>query len=167
MCNYVKRHPDIISQEARSKISKRYKKITKSINNEFWNISSETCNSFYVGSYGRNTAISTSDIDILVVLPSAEFDRYNNLSGNSQSRLLQAVKDPIKLSYPNSDVRADGQVIKINFSDDIKFEILPAFRNYSGTYIYPDSNLGGNWKPTNPKAEQEAMKKKIKKVMDY
>lgn len=162
MCNYVKRHPDIISQEARSKISKRYKKITKSINNEFWNISSETCNSFYVGSYGRNTAISTSDIDILVVLPSAEFDRYNNLSGNSQSRLLQAVKDPIKLSYPNSDVRADGQVIKINFSDDIKFEILPAFRNYSGTYIYPDSNLGGNWKPTNPKAEQEAMKKKNK-----
>lgn len=159
---YVKKYPDIISQESRDKISKRYKRITKLINNEFWNTESETCNSFYVGSYGRNTAISTSDIDILIVLPDKEFDEYNNLSGNSQSRLLQAVKDPIKLSYPNSDVRADGQVIKINFSDGIKFEILPAFRNYSGTYIYPDSNLGGKWMSTNPKKEQKAMKQKNK-----
>ncbi|MCI7239421.1 MAG: nucleotidyltransferase domain-containing protein [Anaerococcus sp.] len=162
MPNYVKKHYDIISKDSRSKISIRYKKITKSINSEFWNSTSETNNSFYVGSYGRNTAISTSDIDILVLLPSSEFDRFNNLSGNSQSRLLQAVKDTIKLSYPNSDVKADGQVIKINYSDGIKFEILPAFKNYFGSYIYPDSNLGGNWKSTNPKAEQEAMKQKNK-----
>lgn len=162
MPNYVKIYPGIISQESRSKISKRYNKITRSINNEFWNLTSETRNSFYVGSYGRNTAISTSDIDILVILPSSEFDRFNNLSGNSQSRLLQSVKNAIKITYPNSDIRADGQVIKINFSDAIKFEILPAFKSLYGTYIYPDSNLGGNWKSTNPKAEQEAMKQKNK-----
>lgn len=162
MSNYVRNHSDSITIESRSKISTRYKKVTKSINSEFWNSNSETNNSFYVGSYGRNTAISTSDIDILVVLPSLEFDRFNNLSGNSQSRLLQAVKDAIKLSYPNSDIRADGQVIKINFSDGIKFEILPAFKDYFGTYIYPDSNLGGNWKSTNPKAEQEAIRQKNK-----
>ncbi|HBM6847779.1 TPA: nucleotidyltransferase, partial [Enterococcus faecium] len=27
-------------------------------------------------------------------------------------------------------------------------------------FIYPDSNMGGNWKATNPKKEQEAMKLK-------
>lgn len=162
MSNYVRNHSYSITNDSRYKISNRYKKVTQSINSEFWNLNSETNNSFYVGSYGRNTAINTSDIDILVLLPSSEFDRFNNLSGNSQSRLLQTVKDAIKLSYPISDIRADGQVIKINFSDGIKFEILPAFKDYYGTYIYPDSNLGGNWKSTNPKAEQEAIRQKNK-----
>lgn len=162
MSNYVKRYPDIITEKTRSKISIRYKRITKSINSEFWNSMSDSHNSFYVGSYGRNTAISTSDIDILIILPSSEFDRFDNLSGNSQSRLLQVVKDAIKLSYPHSDVRADGQVIKVNFSDGVKFEILPAFKSHYGSYVYPDSNIGGNWKSTNPKAEQDAMKQKNK-----
>jgi hypothetical protein len=45
----------------------------------------------------------------------------------------------------------------------MKFEILPAFQkidywgNWDGTYIYPDSNMGGNWLTTEPKAEQNAM----------
>ena len=45
----------------------------------------------------------------------------------------------------------------------MKFEILPAFQqvdwlgNWNGKYDYPDSNMGGNWRSTNPKAEQEAM----------
>ena len=64
-------------------------------------------------SYGRGTAINTSDIDILVSLPSHLFDSYNNLSGNVQSRLLQAVRSAIKQSYPTSDIRADGQIVKI------------------------------------------------------
>ena len=45
----------------------------------------------------------------------------------------------------------------------MKFEILPAFKhldwwgNWDGTYIYPDSNMGGNWLTTQPNAEQDAM----------
>jgi hypothetical protein len=41
---------------------------------------------------------------------------------------------------------------------------LPAFKNinwygdWDGTYKYPDTNMGGNWRSTNPRAEQEAMK---------
>ena len=160
MSNYVQKHSGVISTDTRSKISTRYKKITKSINMAFWNSDSDTANSFYVGSYGRNTAISTSDIDILVVLPDSQFDRFNNLMGNTQSRLLQAVKNAIVSTYPNSDIKADGQVVKINFSDGIKFEIIPAFKDWFGIYKYPDSNMGGNWKSTNPKAEQEAIKEK-------
>lgn len=152
-----------ISQGQRSLISDRYKRITKAINSEFWSIESNTAHSRYVGSYGRGTAIDTSDIDILVELPRSEYERYDAHKGNGQSRLLQAVKNAILQTYPRSNVRADGQVIVIDFSDGMKFEVLPAFQkidwmgNWNGKYDYADSNMGGNWRSTNPKAEQEAM----------
>ena len=162
----VQRHSGVITLETRKIISTRYKTVTKAINKEFWNILSDTQNSIYAGSYGRITAGNTSDIDILVLLPASEYDRFDTLKGNGQSRLLQAVKNAIMNSYPRSDVRADGQVVKILFTDGMKLEILPAFQNrdcwgnWDGTYKYPDSNMGGNWCSTNPKAEQEAMKLK-------
>ena len=146
MSNRVKRHDNIISSEDRLKISKRYKRITKAINREFWKLDNDTANSFYVGSYGRGTAINTSDIDVLVILPNDVFDRFNELMSNGQSRLLQSVKSALEDTYPNSDIRADGQIVKINFNDGILFEILPAFKNENGTYIYGDSNKGGKWK---------------------
>ena len=139
--NRVRKYDSVIPLEQRQRISNRYKRITRAINNEFWNLESETKNSFYVGSYGRGTAINTSDIDILVSLPSSLFDSYNNLSGNGQSRLLQTVRSAIKQTYPQSDIRADGQIVKINFSDGILFEILPAFQNYNGTYTVSYTHL--------------------------
>ena len=126
---YVQRNGEVISADSRSLISKRYCTVTSAMNREFWNITSDRQNSIYVGSYGRGTAIDTSDIAILV-------------------------------PYPRSEVRADGQVVKINFSDGMFFEILPAFKNWDGSYRYPDTNMGGNWRSTNPKAEQDAMKNK-------
>lgn len=168
MSEYVTKHIDIIPKEIRNKISNRYHVVTKAINSEFWNSSSDTAHSLYVGSYGRRTAISTSDIDILVVLPKSEYQRHDYAKGNGQSRLLQSVRTAILTAYPRSNVRADGQVVKIDFSDGMKFEILPAFmetdyfgRN-TGNYTYPDTNMGGNWKSTNPKIEQEAMINKNK-----
>ena len=53
----VQKHSGIITLETRKIISMRYKKVTMAINKEFWNISSDTQNSIYVGSYGRRTAI--------------------------------------------------------------------------------------------------------------
>ncbi|MEL1134977.1 nucleotidyltransferase domain-containing protein [Desulfitobacterium sp. THU1] len=162
----VLKHGEIISRDTRSTISTRYHKVTRAINREFWNSQSETQNSLYVGSYGRGTAIDTSDLDILVELPQSEYSRYDFARGNGQSRLLQAVRNSILIAYPRSDVRADGQVVKISFSDGMQFEILPAFKNinwlgqWDGTYNYPDTNMGGNWRSTNPKAEQDAMKQK-------
>ena len=118
----------------------------------------------YVGSYGRGTAIDTSDIDMLVVLPKDIYEKHDELKGNGQSRLLQTVKNAVLEKYPRSKVHADGQVVVIDFSDGMKFEILPAFEHMGywgvddGTYDYPDSNKGGKWRSTNPKAEQKAMK---------
>ena len=157
-------HP--IYLETRSLISKRYKTITKAVNGDFWHSNSETAHSRYVGSYGRGTAINVSDLDVLIELPTEEYDHFTSLTGNGPSRLLQAVKKAIQDTYPRTDVRGDGQVVVVKFSDGMKFEILPAFRNinwfgnWDGTYIYPDSNMGGNWLSTDPKAEQEAMANK-------
>lgn len=91
MSDRVQEYGERISQEQRSRISLRYHTVTRAINCEFWDSVSDTAHSLYVGSYGRNTAVESSDIDILVELPNDQFDRFNNLSGNSQSRLLQAV----------------------------------------------------------------------------
>lgn len=156
----VSRYGEVINQDTRNTISRRYHTVTAAVNREFRGITSDEQNSFYVGSYGRNTAIDTSDIDILVSLPEASYNQYTYVKGNGQSRLLQAVRQAILSTYPTSDVRADGQVVKIAFSDGMQFEILPAFKNWDGTYRYPDTNMGGNWRSTNPKAEQEAMQQK-------
>ncbi len=151
-----------IDKDTRSLISLRYKTITKAINKEFWNSNSETDHSRYVGSYGRGTAINVSDLDILVELPYEEYEHFKFLTYNGPSRLLQAIKKAIQETYPRTEVHGDGQVVVVSFSDGMRFEVLPAFKNikwgiWDGTFIYPDSNMGGNWLSTNPKAEQEAM----------
>lgn len=154
-------HP--INKETRALISTRYKRITKAVNNEFWDSSSDTAHSRYVGSYGRGTAINVSDLDVLIELPKEEYDHFACVSGNGQSRLLQAVKNAVSNTYHNTDIKGDGQVVVVNFTDGMKFEILPAFQNISiwgswdGTYVYPDTHMGGNWMTTNPKAEQDAI----------
>ena len=164
--NSVNKNNHSIDLETRSLISLRYKTITKAVNGDFWNSNSETAHSRYVGSYGRGTAINVSDLDVLIELPNNEYGHFNSLSGNGQSRLLQAVKKAIQDTYSRTDVRGDGQVVVVSFSDGMKFEVLPAFQNlnywgqWDGTYIYPDSNMGGNWLSTNPKAEQDAMASK-------
>lgn len=154
-------HP--ISQDIRNLISKRYKNITRAINRVFWNSDSEITHSRYVGSYGRGTAINTSDLDVLFELPGEEYSHFTSLLGNGPSRLLQAVKDAVLDTYSRTEIKGDGQVVVVNFSDGMKFEILPAFQNnnpYTGnrTYIYPDTHMGGNWMTTDPKSEQDAMK---------
>jgi len=166
----IRQHEEIISKDTRHRISIRYHKVTSAINREFYGIESDSQHCLYVGSYGRGTAIDASDIDILVELPLEKYSLYNDVDGNGQSRLLQAVRSAIKKIYTKSAVQADGQVVKIAFSDGMLFEILPAFRNqnglgrlfdiWDGTYKYPNTNNGGRWLVTNPKAEQTAMRKK-------
>lgn len=157
MVDYVRQCGIVIPQDVREKISLRYHAITKAVNQTFWDSNSDVANSFYGGSYGRGTAISTSDIDLLVVLPEMYFDRYTRLTGNGPSRLLQAVKQSIMNVYSTSEVRADGQVVKILFKDGRRFEVVPV-KNSSNRFFYPDTNNGGSWKSTNPKVEQNAMR---------
>ena len=80
----VQQNKERICKEQRFLISQRYKRITKAVNVEFWGIDNETAHSRYVGSYGRGTAINTSDIDILVELPRDVYEQHDAHKGNGQ-----------------------------------------------------------------------------------
>src|SRR5690606_11671077 len=137
-----------------SDIQSRYKSITKRINIDYYGTTSETSNSFYVGSYGRGTEIFTSDIDIIVKLPYSTYSKFDNYTTNGQYALIKEVRDVIKKTYSTTHLRADGQVVVLDFTDGIRYEIVPGFINKDGiSYTYPDTNDGGSWKTTNPKAE--------------
>lgn len=140
-------------------ISTRYKNITRRLNTDFWNTTSNTSHSLYVGSYGRNTAIQGfSDLDMIFQLPSSVYQKYDAYSGNGQSALLQEVKTSIEKTYSTTYIRADGQVILVPFNDGITFEVVPAFINTDNSYTFPDANNGGRWRTTNPKPEIEAIR---------
>lgn len=143
-----------MSQDVVSDVSSRYKQITKRLNLDYYGNASETLHSLYVGSYGRGTATHVSDIDMLFILPVSLYIQYGAYTSNGQSALLQAVKNSICKTYSTSYLGADGQVIKLDFTDGICYEIVPCFLNNDGkSFTFPDSNDGGKWCVTNPKPE--------------
>lgn len=137
----------------------RYRTFTRRLNMDFWGINSDTQHSRYAGSYGRGTAISTSDIDILVELPSDVYETYwmqTLLGSNGPSRLLQRVKESLQQTYPTTKLRGDGQVIVVEFSDGVKFEVVPVFSDGYQTLAYPDTHNGGSWQHMKPELESRA-----------
>ena len=144
----------VLPQTLRSSISTRTGRVVGRLNSDFRNSASDTANRFYAGSYGRSTAVpGISDIDLICILPYETYAQYNAYGGNKQSSLLQAVRASLNNTYPNSAVIADGQIVKINFTDGITYEIVPVFLNKDGSYTYADSNNGGSWKTCKPKHE--------------
>jgi hypothetical protein len=92
-------------------ISLRYKNITRRLNSDFWNTTSDSSHSLYVGSYGRNTATEGfSDLDMLAELPSSLYFQYDGYTGNGQSALLQAVKTSIERTYSTT---SSGQMARL------------------------------------------------------
>jgi hypothetical protein len=140
-----------------SDISYRYTRITTQLNIDFWKTDSDTAHSLYVGSYGRDSAaVGISDLDVSFQLPNDIYHQYNAYQSNGQSALLQTVRASIQKTYANSYVGGDGQVVCLNFTDGIRFEILPVFLNNANTFTFPDSNGGGTWKTCDPRSEMSA-----------
>lgn len=138
-------------------ISYRYHRIVKAINLYYWGIDSDTKNCRYVGSYGRGTAINnTSDIDIIVILPDTQFQRFSKYETNGQSALLQNVKLALGNTYSRTIAKGDGQVVIVEFYDGVKFEIVPSFK-MNEILKYPDANNAGNWKECDPYEEIKAI----------
>lgn len=149
-----------ISQPNLDTIADRYHEITKRINKDFWGAESEDAHSLYVGSFGRDTEIFCSDVDMLVALPYETYQKYNSYADNGQSALLQEVKRSISNRYPNTDLKGDGQIVSVTFGDGINFEVLPAFLNKDkSSYTFPNSNDGGSWRITDPRSEIQAIAK--------
>jgi len=147
----------LIGTDDRSTISTRYLAICKRLNKDFWDMET-TGGGRYVGSFGRNTANSwVSDIDMVFEMPRSTYNQYDNYQGNGQSALLQAVKNSIARTYSGTALKGDGQIVKVSFSDNTTFEVLPVFKNSDDSYTFADSNGGGSWKKTNPIPEISAV----------
>ncbi len=85
---------------------------------------------------------------MIAVLPDSTFLQYYKHTGNGPSALLQAVRNAIRLTYPSTDIGADGQIVHVQFSAGAPFEVLPAFTATGGKFLFPDSNGGGSWRLT-------------------
>jgi len=138
-------------------IFQKIKRIVKILNKELYNIDSDIEHSYIIGSFGRDTAIKgVSDLDIIFALPDDLYYTYNAYETNGQSALLQKIRNIIGLTYSQTDIRGDGQVVVIQFTG-FKIELCPAFLESDDTFTYPDSNDGGSWKVTKPLQENLAM----------
>lgn len=105
------------------------------------------------GSWGKNTAIHPpSDVDVCFVLPDEIFYRFDNYSGNKQSRLLSHVKEVLASTYRQTAIRQDGQVVVVAFNSLI-IEVVPSFRASNRGLVTCDTNEGGRWKLVDPLAE--------------
>ncbi|MBF4562548.1 nucleotidyltransferase [Microbacterium sp. VKM Ac-2870] len=138
-------------------IRTRHDEITKALNKNFR--AKDGCIEYrlMIGSFGRHTAIKAiSDLDMIFILPSSLRDAYSD--DNGPRRMLERVRDTLTARYPNTDIRVDQCVVRVQFATNaFKFEVQPAFENTDGTFDYPDTKAQG-WKTTKPRAEIKATK---------
>ncbi|WP_431299931.1 SMODS domain-containing nucleotidyltransferase [Tabrizicola sp. BL-A-41-H6] len=132
--------------------------VIRALNSHYWGSSSETANSKYVGSWGKFTRIRPPrDVDVLFELPKSTYDKFQSRSGNKQSQLLQEVKGILATSFPNTDIRGDGPVVKVPFTS-YNVEVAPAFKLTTGQYWVCMTNDGGHYKSADYDAEIKAVK---------
>jgi hypothetical protein len=90
-----------IGPDKRGSIAYRTGRIVGQLNADLRNLDSKTSYRFYVGSYGRSTAIpSVSDVDLLYELPNELYARFHAHARNGQSALLAHVRACITVSSP-------------------------------------------------------------------
>lgn len=141
-----------------AQLQERHRKaagVVECLNRAFYRRGSGTDNSFFVGSWGKQTAIYPwSDVDLYFVLPSEVYHRFQDYTGNRQSSLLQLVKGFLAAKYPTSDISGDRQVVVVEFERQ-KIEVVPAFALPTARrYLICDTNKGGRYKETAPWDQQ-------------
>jgi len=126
--------------------------VCMALNRNYYGVS-DLANSFLIGSWGKHTkARPPRDIDLYFVLPYHVYQRFESLQGNKQSALLQEVKRVLQRTYPNTDLRGDGQVVVVGFYR-MSVEVVPAFALLNGQYLICDTHAGGRYKTADPNAE--------------
>lgn len=140
-----------------SAVASRRDEITKALNKNFRSKDGCTHYQLMVGSFGRHTAIKgVSDLDMIFILPPSIRSNYDGETG--PQRMLERVRDDLAARYPNTSIRVDQCVVRVQFvSNAFKFEVQPAFANADGSFDYPDTKAKA-WKVTKPREEIAATK---------
>lgn len=127
--------------------------VVGSLNRHYYGSDSRTDHSFFIGSWGKDTAgRPPRDVDLYFLLPVEVYHRFERSTWNRQSALLQEVKNVLSDTYPDTEMSADGQIVLVNF-DSYNVEVVPAFLLLNGRYWICDTANGGRYKETNPWAE--------------
>lgn len=111
----------------------------------------------FIGSYGRNTAIYTDNIRLMVIIPE---EMYWQLSLGIFT-ILAEMKKALNKKYLSCEYSDNGNGLNISIDDSLSFEIVPGFIFENGEYIYLYSN---QWQKLNLKAERENFYKVNTKV---
>jgi hypothetical protein len=127
--------------------------VCSALNTKYYSSSSGTANSFYVGSWGKATRTRPPrDVDVLFSLPWDVYYRFEPVSGNKQSQLLQEVRTALQASFPRTSIRGDGPVVIVPFQS-YAVELLPALKLSMGQYWIPITSGSGSYKTFDPDAE--------------
>ena len=144
-----------LTQPQRDEGADHHHGVRRALNAHYYNSSSESANSFLIGSWGKLTRTRPPrDIDLYFEMPASVYHRFEQHQGNKQSALLQEVKQVLQATYPNTDLRGDGQVVVVGFNR-MSVEVVPAFLLDSGQYWICNTHLGGSYETADPKAEIE------------
>src|SRR5438552_8480869 len=81
------------------------------LNRHYHSVTSGYANSMLIGSWGKTTRLRpVRDIDVLFVLPYSVYQRFQQVTGNKQSELLQEVKSVLSQTY--STTKASGRRVQ-------------------------------------------------------
>jgi len=120
-----------------------------------------------IGSYGKHTNIRPPrDIDVLFIMPDDIFKQYSDNLSNSQSQLLQDIRNILSEKYPTTEeIKAWGKVVLIKFADGThNVELLQAWEQNDDRFIIPNTEKGGSWEFYNPRYEIERINRSDKKT---
>ncbi|MEX0803264.1 MAG: nucleotidyltransferase [Candidatus Binatia bacterium] len=127
--------------------------VVRCLNRHYYGLISDSDHSFLIGSWAKSTAIRPPrDVDLYFLLPLDVYHRFQGYLWTRQSALLQEVKEAIVETYPDTDMRGDGQVIVVRF-ETYNVEVVPAFLLTNGHYWICDTHNNGSYKETAPLAE--------------
>lgn len=132
----------------------KYRGVVAALNRYYWGTSSETEHVELVGSWAKGTPVRPPrDVDFIFQLPVEVYHRFEQRSGNKQSQLLQEVKSVLVSTYPQTNMRGDGQVVVVPFNS-YGIEVVPGFALAKGGYWICDTNNGGQYKWVHPAGER-------------
>lgn len=128
--------------------------VRRCLNSHYYGLSSDYRNSFLIGSWGKFTKTRPPrDIDLYFEMPIEVYHRYETVSNNKQSALLQEVKNVLNRTYTTTDkIKGDGQVVVVGFNR-MSVEVVPAFLMENGKYLICNTHDGGRYVVADPKEE--------------
>src|SRR5215204_742424 len=147
-------HPDLnLTQDQINDGLGKSKSVCQSLERAYYERSSDNPPGLLVGSWGKWTQVRPPrDVDVFFVLPWDVYYRFEQREGNRQSHLLQEVRSVLQGTYPQTDMRGDGQVVTVRFNT-VMVEVVPVFVHQSGQFTMPNTNDGGRWKIADPLAQ--------------